>query len=71
MKKMMKRLAALLAAATVMLGSSLVVCAEEGYTYNYDLPITMISGEMFSILRMPIQLPVFILQRIWDWRRRC
>lgn len=36
MKKMMKRLAALLAAATVMLGSSLVVCAEEGYTYNYD-----------------------------------
>ncbi len=36
MKKMMKRLAALLAAATVMLGSSLVVYAEAGYTYNYD-----------------------------------
>lgn len=36
MKKMTKRLAALLASAVVMLGSSLTVNAEEGYTYNYD-----------------------------------
>ncbi len=36
MKKMMKRLIALSAAAVVMLGSSLTVCAKEGYTYNYD-----------------------------------
>ncbi len=36
MKKIMKRLIALSAAAVVMLGSSLTVCAEEGYTYNYD-----------------------------------
>ena len=36
MKKTMKRLVALLASAVVMLGSSLVVSAEEGYTYNFD-----------------------------------
>lgn len=36
MKKMTKRLVALLASAVVMLGSSLTVCADEGYTYNYD-----------------------------------
>lgn len=36
MKKMTKRLVALLASAVVMLGSSLTVSAEEGYTYNYD-----------------------------------
>ena len=36
MKKITKRLVTLLASAVVMLGSSLTVCAEEGYTYNYD-----------------------------------
>lgn len=36
MKKTMKRLMALFASAVVLLGSSLVVCAEEGYTYNFD-----------------------------------
>ena len=36
MKKTMKKLVALLAGAAVMLGSTLVVSAEEGYTYNFD-----------------------------------
>lgn len=37
MKKITKRLVALLASAVVMLGSSLVVSADDlGYTYNYD-----------------------------------
>ncbi len=36
MRKTVKRFAALIAGAVVALSSSMVVCAEEGYTYNFD-----------------------------------
>lgn len=36
MKKTMKRVAALVASAVIALSSSIVACAEEGYTYNFD-----------------------------------
>lgn len=36
MKKTMKRIAALTAAAVMAVTPSIAVCAEEGYTYNYD-----------------------------------
>ncbi len=36
MKKTMKRVAALVASAVIALSSSIIACAEEGYTYNFD-----------------------------------
>lgn len=36
MKKAMRTISALIAGAVIALSSSVTVCAEEGYTYNYD-----------------------------------
>lgn len=36
MKRIIKRVGALLLGAVIMIGSTMTVCAEEGYTYNYD-----------------------------------
>lgn len=36
MKRMIKRIGALALGAVIISGSSMVVCAEENYTYNYD-----------------------------------
>ena len=36
MKKVMKRIGALMVSVVIALSSSIVAAAEEGYTYNYD-----------------------------------
>mgnify|MGYP007099392323 CR=1 FL=1 len=53
MKKTMKRLSALLIGMMIALSSAMAVYADEGYT-------TMITGEIYSILRMHMKCLVYI-----------